>query len=534
VQNEETAMSESYHTFHLKKRGTAMKRSVQTLFLLLVLILSFSLVSCDEEETVTTTEPSERRTLATVPSFPSFTVEIPVDPDAYHKASLLQRELLNEKIKELNSLFSTDPVAAEQVIKSMAENATDSKQNIILHYGNKTIEELRAVQHPVFYQKDLEDQFFTILSKPKLHTNDPRLGFYMEGMGWFLPSVIIKDYMFQTHPEWWSDISASALAEYYLKKVENIEKIETLIAQKYKDLADNYKSLWNMLVEGEKLFDAMEQMNAQQEEYLTFLTNYQNYLIYLTRQGKSYADEIYQTKPYVAFAGEFYQKIKEQNKWEDFWGNLQQGDVVCLGSYEQDNNLENGKEPILWAVAYRDGNRVYLRSLYTLEALPWNSKADPSQSYEEQVRWDNSTIRAWLNGEFYDTAFSREEKNFIVTTDLDNDWEISDFPPELTYKKDLHLSIGGEDTEDRVYVEAVIDYIDLPIWGDYSVSSPGLFAPYTGITPYVMAKYGANIGYYSRERSAIGVINMRGVLAIKPLSKENGVRPCIQIQIPAA
>ena len=66
MQNEETAMSESYHTFHFKKRGTAMKRSVQTLFLLLVLILSFSLVSCDEEETVTTTEEEETTTISSV------------------------------------------------------------------------------------------------------------------------------------------------------------------------------------------------------------------------------------------------------------------------------------------------------------------------------------------------------------------------------------------------------------------------------------------------------------------------------------
>ncbi|MBR7165181.1 MAG: hypothetical protein IKD18_02770, partial [Clostridia bacterium] len=178
-----------------------MKRSVQTLFLLLVLILSFSFVSCDEKETMTTTEPSERRTLATVPSFPSFTVEIPVNPIAFEKAYALQYDFLREKIAELEEIAFTDGdfVALEEKIEALTKNVTDSEQEIILLYGSKTLEALRETKNPTFYYNSLGLELCALASKAKSNS---------------LPTVqaIIQDCMLQVQPGWWSDLPYFALS----------------------------------------------------------------------------------------------------------------------------------------------------------------------------------------------------------------------------------------------------------------------------------------------------------------------------------
>lgn len=89
---------------------------------------------------------------------------------------------------------------------------------------------------------------------------------------------------------------------------------------------------------------------------------------------------------------------------------LKIGDTVILGKYEQDNDLTNGPEPILWQyVADKDGHK-YLLSKYALDCKH-NEKADNLNG----LMWRNNTIRKWLNEDFYENAFSSEEKDTIVT-----------------------------------------------------------------------------------------------------------------------
>lgn len=87
------------------------------------------------------------------------------------------------------------------------------------------------------------------------------------------------------------------------------------------------------------------------------------------------------------------------------------GDIVQFGHYEQDGNISNGTEPIEWYILDIDDEGILLISLYSLDTQPYNT-------INTGVNWETSSIRAWLNGEFYDSAFSAEEKTIIVDTQV--------------------------------------------------------------------------------------------------------------------
>ena len=90
------------------------------------------------------------------------------------------------------------------------------------------------------------------------------------------------------------------------------------------------------------------------------------------------------------------------------------GDIITFGTYEQDGNLANGTEDIEWIVITRDGNKALVISKYCLEQMPFNSTL-------ASVTWKNSTIRTWLNSDFYNNAFSSEERSKIFNTTFSTD-----------------------------------------------------------------------------------------------------------------
>lgn len=94
------------------------------------------------------------------------------------------------------------------------------------------------------------------------------------------------------------------------------------------------------------------------------------------------------------------------------------GDYVTFGLYEQDNVLDNGKEPIEWRVLKAENGELLLISKYALDTLPYNEE----RAY---AKWETCTLRAWLHDEFYNAAFSDEEKAVILTKETKN-WKSTD------------------------------------------------------------------------------------------------------------
>lgn len=119
-----------------------------------------------------------------------------------------------------------------------------------------------------------------------------------------------------------------------------------------------------------------------------------------------------------------------------------QGDVIKFGSYEQDNNPDNGNEPIEWIVLSKSDTELFVVSKYALDCKEYNDE------YCE-VTWETCTLRKWLNDEFFNSAFGKSEQSSILTTTLKNENNIK------------YTSInGGNDTKDKVFLLSLNDMIN--------------------------------------------------------------------------
>ncbi len=118
------------------------------------------------------------------------------------------------------------------------------------------------------------------------------------------------------------------------------------------------------------------------------------------------------------------------------------GDIIVFGSYEQDNNTNNGKEPIEWIVLSNDGKEMFVVSKYILDCQPYNTE------YLDDITWEDCTLRKWLNDDFYNAAFSASDKKLIKSTKIKNNDN-----PEYGIK-------GGNDTKDNVFLLSLEDMIN--------------------------------------------------------------------------
>ncbi len=90
--------------------------------------------------------------------------------------------------------------------------------------------------------------------------------------------------------------------------------------------------------------------------------------------------------------------------------NLYVGGQVYFGRYEQDNNLKNGKEKILWDVIEEDEVSYRLMSHFIL----FNDRYDTTHGGKHE--FIDSSICQVLNNDFYNTAFTEKEQEQIVPT----------------------------------------------------------------------------------------------------------------------
>ena len=93
------------------------------------------------------------------------------------------------------------------------------------------------------------------------------------------------------------------------------------------------------------------------------------------------------------------------------------GDSVIFGSYEQDNEISNGKESIEWIVLEKADGEAKLITKYIIDALPFNEnqthgqKKDGSYYY---TYWAQCSLHSWLNETFFNEAFDSNEKSIIL------------------------------------------------------------------------------------------------------------------------
>ena len=105
------------------------------------------------------------------------------------------------------------------------------------------------------------------------------------------------------------------------------------------------------------------------------------------------------------------------------------GDYVKFGSYPQTS--DGDIQPIEWQVLSIENNKMLVISRYGLDCKCFDSYSnvgfrqgimptglDAKRFGPNSNLWKNSEIRKWLNGDFYNKAFSADEKKFINFSNL--------------------------------------------------------------------------------------------------------------------
>lgn len=112
------------------------------------------------------------------------------------------------------------------------------------------------------------------------------------------------------------------------------------------------------------------------------------------------------------------------------------GSLIKYGKYEQDNDSSNGIEDIEWIILAKDDNKMLVISDKAIDCKQYHS------SYGNTT-WEECSLRRWLNDTFVNEAFTPEEQEKILTTNV-----TADANPD--YDTD-----AGNDTEDKVFLLSI-------------------------------------------------------------------------------
>jgi len=101
------------------------------------------------------------------------------------------------------------------------------------------------------------------------------------------------------------------------------------------------------------------------------------------------------------------------------------GDILTFGSY--------GGEPIQWRVLAVENGKTLVISEKILDAQPYHTN-------RVNITWAKSAIRTWLNKNFYQSAFTAEERKRIADTNVVNS------------KNAAYGTAGGGNTKDKIFL----------------------------------------------------------------------------------
>ncbi len=102
----------------------------------------------------------------------------------------------------------------------------------------------------------------------------------------------------------------------------------------------------------------------------------------------------------------------------------QVGDIIEIGTFEQDGDEANGAEPIEWQVLADEDGKKLLLSKYILMPLG-NMMYDVFPGDGVNYTWKECGIRTYLNGEFFESAFTDAEREQIAETEIRTTWSDS-------------------------------------------------------------------------------------------------------------
>ena len=115
-----------------------------------------------------------------------------------------------------------------------------------------------------------------------------------------------------------------------------------------------------------------------------------------------------------------------------------QASNLYFGNYAQSDKTGKTKDPIKWRVLENKASskQLFLLSDQGLDAVQYHTKS-------EDVTWEKSTIRSWLNETFYKAAFNSSEQGMIKSTKV-----TADANPK-------YVTDPGNDTTDQVFLLSI-------------------------------------------------------------------------------
>ncbi len=194
------------------------------------------------------------------------------------------------------------------------------------------------------------------------------------------------------------------------------------------------------------------------------------------------------------------------------------GNVIKLGSYEQDGDSSNGAEPLEWIVLDYDSkeNKALIMTLYAIDAVVYKD------SYGATT-WETSDARRWLNRDFIKKAFKGNELGMIIESDIEN-------TNNMKYK-----TKGGNVTADRVFLLSDAEFSKYLKGTDHAIGYTTQHArdngvqsgPISGTSVCWLRTPGESLVYVSTV-SYVGELNSMGVYTY---SYSCGVRPCMWVNV---
>lgn len=183
--------------------------------------------------------------------------------------------------------------------------------------------------------------------------------------------------------------------------------------------------------------------------------------------------------------------------------NPKKGELVLMGQYEQDGNLDNGAEDIAWVVLDVDSSsrKMLLMSAKSIFSLPF---ADS----DTECNWENSKVRNVLNDRFYNNSFTTKERSRILPTTVADANREEKVESEYIWGTFTH--VGGSVTCDNIFILSLKEIYDI-----YPVRSYEYYVN----NGFLQTKYSYD---YERETFGINVNKeMRNAIALRNNSELN-------------
>ena len=191
------------------------------------------------------------------------------------------------------------------------------------------------------------------------------------------------------------------------------------------------------------------------------------------------------------------------------------GSHVYYGSYPQ-TARGNDDTKIEWIVLTRDRTSCTLISRYALDCKPYNQG-------KASATWETCSLRKWLNGDFCNSAFSREEQAYLKTVTVSAD------------KNPRYNTAVGNPTQDKVYLLSLTEATTLIGSKEERQCKPTAYAEKAGASSAVNGYCWWRLRTPGADSNRAALVFLDGSVSHQGGDRVNtnagGIRPVIVIKI---